>query len=243
MRQAPVVLLLRAGVRHGDGTRDAAKGGAQLACERWPFLLPALRRLGIRGPLRGLRLRANPRGKPQCASPWARGLSFSVSHSGPLTALAVWRGPQLGMRLGLGLDLEDAGRDLARPGALARRLGLPADSPRQALLRQFNAQEAVWKAWGSGLGGHWGRRSWRGPAGVPRAVRPQLRGSGMPAGGARTAGRTGGRNWWLCQRRLGGRLLSLCWDGGGRRPGAPVLAWGRLSATGRRPCIAGASLC
>ena len=234
MRQAPVVLLLRAGVRHGDG----ADGKPQLACERWPFLLPALRRLGIRGPLRGLRLRANPRGKPQCASPWARGLSFSVSHSGPLTALAVWRGPRLG--LGLGLDLEDAGRELARPGALARRLGLPADSPRQTLLRQFNAQEAVWKAWGTGLGGHWGRRSWRGPAGVPRAVRPQLHSPGKPGAPAR---RAGGRDWWLCQRRLGGRLLSLCWDGAGRRPGAPVLASGRLSVAGRRPRIAGAGLC
>ena len=95
------------------------------------------------------------RGKPELAPPYrAAGLSFNLSHSRDMLAVACWSGRQVGV------DIEYRDRT-CEVTALARRFYHPAEQAQLAALdpaaqadqffRWWTAKEALVKAWGCGL--------------------------------------------------------------------------------------------
>jgi 4'-phosphopantetheinyl transferase len=114
--------------------RDPRVGARWLASRH---LLRALlaERLG-RDPA-ALEFSTGPHGKP--AVP---GIEFSLSHAGRIAVIALSSRP-------VGVDVE-VPRRLARPGGVARRLGLPPDTPPASLLRAWARTEALLKATGDG---------------------------------------------------------------------------------------------
>jgi 4'-phosphopantetheinyl transferase len=78
-----------------------------------------------------------PHGKP--AVP---GIEFNLSHAGAIAVVAVSPRP-------VGVDVE-VPRRIVNPRGVARRLGLPADTPPDVLLRAWTRTEALLKATGDG---------------------------------------------------------------------------------------------
>ncbi len=94
-----------------------------------------------------------PHGKP--AVP---GIEFNLSHAGPIAVVALAAAP-------VGVDVE-VPRRIANPAGVARRLGVPPDTPPDALLRAWTRTEALVKATGEGASGGLARVEQRlGPAG------------------------------------------------------------------------------
>ncbi len=112
--------------------------------------------LGLPG--RDIVLSRTETGKPMFAAPRPAGeLSFNVSHTGDLFAVAITK------ELAIGVDIEMRERSV-RAAALARRWfsraeaeridGLPTESARTECLRRWSVREAVIKAQGGTLARH-----------------------------------------------------------------------------------------
>jgi 4'-phosphopantetheinyl transferase len=94
-----------------------------------------------------------PDGKPYLRRP-AGPLRFNLTHTGPVWALAVAAGREVGIdveRTDRRVDVDAVSRRLFAPAEAAAIAALPEDERRPAFFRCWTAREAVVKACGTGM--------------------------------------------------------------------------------------------
>jgi 4'-phosphopantetheinyl transferase len=100
-----------------------------------------------------LELVETPDGKPYLRRP-AGALSFNLTHTGSVWALAVAAGREVGIdveRTDRRVDVDAVARRLFAPAEAAAIAALPEDERRAAFFRCWTAREAVVKACGTGM--------------------------------------------------------------------------------------------